>query len=150
MAFEIIEEGELEGLRYCINSGAGYGGFCGYIYFPKRPLKEPGYEGIVNYVSVHGGVTYAREEKDGSFCYGFDTSHSDSEKFPVKDVNWIKEQLTGMKHSLEKAKELEDAYLLAEGDNEKRVKICQEVFDAGNKEQAFGLGVSIKLMTGKL
>lgn len=50
--------------------------FCGYIRFPYRFLEEVGYNGILTYVPVHGGITYAEESGDGSIVYGFDCAHS--------------------------------------------------------------------------
>ena len=148
MSFEIIEEGELEGLKYRIVSGRS-GSYKGYLTFPERPLKELGYWGIAAYVSVHGGITFA-EQEENSFTYGFDTAHCDSNEYPITDIEWIKSQLLAMKHGLEKAKELEDEYLLAEGDNKKRAVICQQVIDAGDKNQSRNFGININMLSGKL
>lgn len=51
------------------------GHYCGYVRFPKRPVREKEYEGILTYVPVHGGITYAKEDEDGSMVYGFDCAH---------------------------------------------------------------------------
>jgi len=51
----------------------------GYVRFPKRPFRERGYDGIVQYVPVHGGITFAEEDLDGSMVYGFDTNHAGDE-----------------------------------------------------------------------
>lgn len=53
--------------------------YCGYVRFPKRPFREKGYDGIVQYVPVHGGITFAQEDLDGSMVYGFDTNHAGDE-----------------------------------------------------------------------
>lgn len=50
--------------------------WCGYARFASRPVKEPGYKGILVYVPVHGGITYAQEAPNGSFVYGFDCGHA--------------------------------------------------------------------------
>lgn len=150
MAFELIEEYELDGLKCKINSGSGYmGGFNGYITYPKRPLKETGYNGIATYIPVHGGITYAQENKDGSFTYGFDTSHYNSSDYPNKNINWIKEQIKIIRDGIELAKTLEDEYLLAEGNNEKQAEICQKVCDL-QPNQHPSLGVMINMFGGKL
>ena len=52
------------------------GHYCGYVRFPKKPVREEGYHGILTYVPVHGGITYAEQGKDGSMVYGFDCAHS--------------------------------------------------------------------------
>lgn len=151
MGFNIIEEYKLDGLKCKINSGSGFGGFNGYITYPKRPLKEDGYNGIATYIPVHGGLTYAKEEKDGSFTYGFDTSHCDSPKFPVTDVNWIKKQIQVIRDGIAICKKYEDKYLLAEGDNKKRAKICQKIYDIGkDNNDGMPFGININLLSGKL
>lgn len=48
----------------------------GYVRFPSRPFREKKYDGIVAYVPVHGGITLAEEDADGSMVYGFDTNHA--------------------------------------------------------------------------
>lgn len=149
MNFKLIEEYELDGLKCKINSGSGVGGYNGYITYPKRPLKEISYNGIATYISVHGGITYAHQENDESFTYGFDSSHCDSNKYPNKDVNWIKEQIKIIRDGISLCQSLEDEYLISEGDNEKRAEICQKVLDINeNMERSFG--VNIKLLGGNL
>lgn len=149
MSFEIVEKYELEGLKCYINTGSGFGGFNGYITYPKRPLKETGYNGIATYIPVHGGLTYAHENDDKTFTYGFDSSHCDSEKYPCRNIKWIKSQIEIIKDGIELCKKLEDKYLLAEGDNKKRAKICQKVLDI-NKDSERSFGVNINLLCGKL
>lgn len=62
---------------------------CGYVTFPKLPLKEPGYDHLCD-VDVHGGVTYAQQNEDGSYTYGFDCAHfGDSDRSNCKRPNWI-------------------------------------------------------------
>ena len=51
--------------------------YCGYVRFPKKPVREMGYNGILTYVPVHGGITFADSGKDGSMVYGFDCGHCD-------------------------------------------------------------------------
>jgi hypothetical protein len=149
MAFETILKYKLNGLNCAITLGSGYGGFNGYITYKKRPLKESGYYGIVTYIPVHGGITYTKQEEDGSFTYGFDTSHCDSMKYPIKDIEWIKGQIKVIYNSIKLCKKLEKEYLLNEGNNEKRAEICQKVLDV-NKDMETSFGVNIKLLAGKL
>ncbi len=149
MHFELIEEYEIKGLKCKITNGNGFGGFNGYITYPKRPLKEPRYNGIATYIPVHGGLTYAEENKDGSFTYGFDTSHYDSKEYPNKDIKWIKSQIEIIRKGIELCKKLENKYLLAEGNNKKRAIICQKVLEI-NKKMERSFGVNIKLICGEL
>ncbi|MEM3622796.1 MAG: hypothetical protein QXR76_03380 [Candidatus Bathyarchaeia archaeon] len=64
-------------LTFSIVKHSTMGHYCGYVRFPKRPVREEGYEGILAYVPVHGGITYARQSEDDSMVYGFDCAHSE-------------------------------------------------------------------------
>jgi len=68
---------EKDGLVFSIVKHSTLGHYCGYVRFPKRPVKEKEYGGILTYVPVHGGITYAKESEDGSIVYGFDCAHCD-------------------------------------------------------------------------
>ncbi|HZF24008.1 MAG TPA: hypothetical protein VE030_11160 [Burkholderiales bacterium] len=63
----------------------------GYVAFPKRhapKLPTNSYGGILQYIPVHGGVTYA--VKDSYMAvWGFDTLHCDSGEVPRADRAWI-------------------------------------------------------------
>jgi hypothetical protein len=63
----------------------------GYVAYPKRhaPHLPAGTGHIVQYIPVHGGVTWARKD---SFMavWGFDTMHSNSENQPRTDQDWIR------------------------------------------------------------
>ena len=127
-----VSSGEIDGHKYWICKhpmmDRGLGGFNGYVLFPKRPVKEPAYGGILTYVPVHGGITYAEEDGDG-IVYGFDTGHCDSESYPIRETEWIKGQCKIMLAAIKRAAELEDKYLLACGDNEARAEIADEIGD---------------------
>lgn len=62
----------------------------GYVVFPKRraPRLPPGTGNLVQYIPVHGGVTYARKDRIAA-VWGFDTAHSHSEDEPRTDQDWI-------------------------------------------------------------
>lgn len=130
--------------------------YCGYCIFPKRFLVERGYGGIVIYVPVHGGITYAKEREDGSMVYGFDCAHvGDEDKPELKDINWLKKECEAMAKALRIAKKYEKDYLLAPN-NEKRAevidKFLREVEEKTGKvliiEENFG--VMINLLFGML
>lgn len=63
----------------------------GYVAFPKRraPRLPAGTGHLVQFIPVHGGVTYA--VKDGYMAvWGFDTMHSKSQDEPRADRDWIR------------------------------------------------------------
>ena len=99
-------------------------------------------------VLFYGGITY-REHEKGRSVYGFDTKHCDSNEYPINDKKWIKEQIKIMLKGILLAKKLEVDYLLAEGDNKKRAKICQKLADLQPKQYK-NFGMMINVLCGKL
>ncbi len=89
-----IETWVFEGL-VCSITRNGMGALCGYVRFPKRPVSELGYDGIIGGVRVHGGVTYAKQFADGSMVYGFDCSHS-GDRGDINETEYSKEHLALM------------------------------------------------------
>jgi hypothetical protein len=119
----------------------GYGPHhCGYASFPKRPTKEEGYRGILTYVPVHGGITFA-EEQDGRMVYGFDCDHYGDEDRPeLKDLDWLRRECARMALGIQVAAKYEDAYLVADA----RGVVCVAVVDAYLAEMK-GHGVEFDL-----
>jgi len=124
-------------------------GYNGYLEFKKRPVRERGYNGIVAYVPVWGGITYASESEDGAIVYGFDTCHIEQEGLPIRDPKWIKKQLRQMRDGLLRAKKVETKYLKAVS---QKGKAKHAAFVFGEEKPLKGLGFSamINLMSGKL
>lgn len=83
-----------DGLTFSIVQHPSMKHYCGYVRFPKGPVREKGYGGILTYVPVHGGITYAEESEDGSIVYGFDCAHNGdwSETFPYGH-KWMLEEV---------------------------------------------------------
>lgn len=83
----------------------------GYCRFRRKPVHERGYTGILNYVPVHGGITYCNH-KLGVSTYGFDTAHADDENNPlVRNVEWIEYQCLVMARGIQIAAQFEPDYL---------------------------------------
>ena len=143
---QAIEAGEIGGHEYWIVRGP-FEGLNGYVVFPKRPVREPGYDGILAYVPVHGGITYA-EADDLGMVYGFDTAHYDSDEFPRYDHDWVKGQIKVMLDGIKKAAEIEDKYLACKT-NKGKAKHCDAV-RAVAPETKLGFGAMINFMSGKL
>jgi len=99
-----IEVWEKDGLVFSVVKHSSMGHYCGYVRFPKRPVREEGYGGILTYVPVHGGITYASESEDGSMVYGFDCAHCD---------DWSEVNPAGKKWTLEEIKQ--EAEKMAKG-----------------------------------
>ena len=123
------------------------GGYNGYVVFPKRPVKQREYEGILNYVPVHGGITYANYDKLG-MVYGFDTNHYNSDNFPKEDFKWIKQQCEIMIKGILKSSEVEKEYRKSKS-NEEKAEYIQKVADI-NPTNDLGFGAMLNLLSGKL
>jgi len=127
-----------------------FAGYNGYVIYPKRPVREKGYWGILTYVPVHGGITYAEEDELG-MVYGFDTGHHDSQQFPRKDGDWIQHQCGIMIMGITKAIEVERNYLRCTT-NEGKGKHAQAVIDVVGDVPGYdgNFGININLMFGRL
>jgi hypothetical protein len=78
--------------------------WCGYVIFDKKPLTTNGYWGFPEEIPAHGGLTYAKEREDGSYCYGFDCGHDgDFCNSKLLDTKWL------MQHCKDIAKWITDA-----------------------------------------
>jgi hypothetical protein len=145
------ETWERDGLRYSIVKHRS-GHLCGYVRFPSRPVREEGYDGVLTYAPVHGGLTYARSD-EGGMVYGFDCAHAgDNEDPKTSDVEWVRAECERMGAAVRAAAEIEEAYLLASG-NEEKAKVLdpyrQRMRDAGCDE-GFNMGAAIAMMGGSL
>ena len=100
------------------------GWYCGYCRFPERPTIEQGYSGILNYVPVHGGITYSAQDDDGTMVYGFDCAHAgDEHRDELFDLDRLSAECEQMAFAIEKAAEVERAYVTAATDEQKAVII---------------------------
>ena len=100
------------------------GFYCGYARFRERPTISRGYEGILSYVPVHGGITYAEQHKDGTIVYGFDCGHAGDESIPeLKDIEWLKAECQRMACYIIVAATHEEKYVLARTDEEQEQAI---------------------------
>lgn len=127
----------------------------GYCRFMAKPVLTAGYDGILNYVPVHGGITYAKFVK-GVATYGFDTSHAGDEENPqVRNLEWIEFQAWLMAKSIRLAALFEGDYLrskckyhralVIDRYHRKIAKLTQQPFVIQNN-----FGAMINLLCGKL
>lgn len=144
-----VSSGRLEtGQEYWVVSGPTFvGGLNGYVLFPQRPVRELGYGGILNYVPVHGGITYAEKEGRG-MVYGFDTAHAHSESVTRHDPEWVRGQCQIMASGIMQAAKVEARYLRCISQQGK-AKLAQTVLDINPDEEA-NFGTMINILSGKL
>lgn len=142
-----IEKGRIDGYEYWIVPAPSENALNGYVVFPKRLVRERDYRGILTYVPVHGGITYAREDELG-MVYGFDTLHYNSDSKPRTNNEWIKQQCEIMLKGILKAKEVELRYLRCVS-NRGKAKYAQQVSEI-QPEESNNFGVSLNILEGKL
>ena len=62
---------------------------CGYVTYPDVPPVAADVS-LQDYISVHGGITYDRNNKDGSYTIGFDCAHGDDDRRDyTNDPTWV-------------------------------------------------------------
>lgn len=126
-----------DGIQYFILQHPMFGHYCGYCVFPVRPLIEQGYRGIVSYVPVHGGVTYAGEEKSGEMIYGFDCAHADDENDPdLRDLDFLARECERMAKAIHVAMSFERDYLLSPTD-ERKIEVLEAYHEALRQHEIF-------------
>jgi len=138
------------------------GAWGGYVRFPSKPVQAEDYQGILTWVPVHGGIAYAQAGPDGSMWYGFDCGHADDMlhmsastferrleevkhgapesrlfDYRPRSLEWLKGQCEMMGACLRCAARVEQAYLEAGDDQEKRARILDQMH---NYLEAEGLG----------
>lgn len=166
---EMVETGVMIGHGYGISyNPCTRTSYNGYVLFTEPPVKEENeLHGILPYVPVHGGITFhcsapmvvvydwlcgLIEVRRTEFVhmYGFDTSHCDSEEFPIRDLAWIRKQCLLLIHGLIVAGEIESAYEKATT-NEEKAEYAQQVLDVDrDHESRWNMGIGIRLLSGKL
>ena len=146
---QATETWERDGVTYSIVYHEGMGQPCGYCRFAKRSVREEGYDGILAYVPVHGGITYAERDDDGSIVYGFDCAHYNSP--PAPDTAWLHEQCELMARAILAAKPYEKRYLRCVSQKGK-AKVLDEYLESigANADEALGFGAMINLLCGEL
>jgi hypothetical protein len=130
------------------------GHLCGYARCPQRPVKESGYHGILSFVPVHGGITYAREHDDGTMVYGFDCNHSgDFSEWDPSGKQWtedeVAEETNRMVAGIMAAAPFEDRYLLA-ADGSERAAVLDEYHATlgGEFDVSDNFGAMIGVLSG--
>lgn len=91
------------------------GHYCGYCRLP-RLVAESGYDGLLRYVPVHGGITYAAESANGQMVYGFDCAHAgDEDEWQWRDRRILLAEARKMNTAIWIATFFEPFYLLPLG-----------------------------------
>ena len=124
--------------------------FCGYCAIKKDKLPNAwwgDYEADgIEFLNVHGGITYAKLEGDWA-VFGFDCSHHNDANNPnCQDPNWVMAQ----------AKQLETLLLAyaerivewRQANRERRIEILEEVNSLGEVSNDLGFGAMLSALFG--
>ncbi len=148
-----VESWEIAGLSYHLVKSTSY--YCGYVRFPRKPVREEGCGGLLIWVPVHGGLTYAAK-KGPEMVYGFDCGHLDDEYDPkCRDRKWLRNECMKMGRAIKLARWLEPLYLLF-GSRRWRAYVIELYLWVLHKKYGNELdvrdnfGAMIKLLGGKL
>jgi hypothetical protein len=121
-----------------------YPHYNGYCTFKHRPLKQPGYHGIVEWVPVHGGITYAEKTRWG-YTYGFDTAHAGDEgRTELRDPAWLTAECEKMAQGILAAAKYEKLYQR----NPKRAALALHAALGNPDDYELGFGAMISVMCG--
>jgi len=151
----IAKTWEARGVRFhLVKHPAGH--YCGYCVFPERLVKEQGDSGLLTYVPVHGGITYAEETEEGRMVYGFDCAHAGDECDPrCTDELWLTHETETMAGAILIAAKHEEAYLQAGNNDAKAAAIrafLDETVEVLERDLVVtdNFGAMINLVFGKL
>lgn len=125
----------------------------GYVAFPKRnaprlPANRTG--NIVQYIPVHGGITWARKDSYAA-VWGFDTGHYGSEKQPRTDKDWIRAHCWVLYRGLLAAEKLWPEFERASRD--RRAEIADELLGLIEEQpmlEKMGFEAMIGLLFGRI
>ena len=124
----------------------------GYVAFPKRhaPRLKMGSGNIVQYIPVHGGITYM--EKDSvAAVWGFDTQHLSSEKEPIAEPEWVVANCWILYRGLKLAAKLWPEFRRA--GNMRRAELAQQLLDLVEEQplgDKLGFEAMLSVLTGRI
>ena len=129
-----------------------WGRFNGYVRFPKLPVVAPGIHGILDYVPVHGGITFCQEWWDGSVTYAFDTAHAISMDMTeiISDVGWMMAETENMARSIQIAARFERYYLKADDDNNRKARVLDRMGKFMPVGPTDNMNIMLNLLRGEL
>jgi len=122
----------------------------GYVRFKEMPLSGSKF---LDYVPVHGGITYGQRSPDGSYVYGFDTNHAGDANHPdIQSTEWLENECRTMSRGIMAAVRYEQQYIAAKDEDGKKavliafLKYMSEEFGA----KGVGTGALLNILSGDL
>lgn len=139
------KQAEIEGLP-CSFLQHDMGHKCGYARFPAEFPIDDYNVGVMKFVPVHGGITYAKRDKDGTVIFGFDAAHDNSPPHEEQTDEWLTKQCRVMIQGVRMAPTLNPEFAKAETPEE-RGKVADKVCGLA-RDQQMNFGSMIWLMAG--
>lgn len=152
-AVRISRDAELEVTKILVCPEGGH--YCGYVRFNERPVLEEGYAGILTYVPVHGGITYAQEDSQG-MVYGFDCAHlHDETDVRFRDETFLLEECRRLALAIKIAAKWEPAYLSYSTENPWRIHVVDGYLerlanDFDIQQTKFNFGTVLAILSGQI
>ena len=126
------------------------GYFCGYVVFKNDEIPESwigNYDASgLQYLNVHGGLTYAKQEGDWS-VFGFDCAHAhDDEDVKLQDADYVMSLVEQMESQMKVLATKHRDFLKA--DKEGKIKILDEIREQGEIKEQLGFGGLLQAFSG--
>lgn len=122
------------------------GHYCGYVRFAANPFARGGpVEAFLDYVPVHGGITY----HNGN-VFGYDCGHCDDKSNPdLRDIEWLTKHTEAFADALIAAKPVELRYRRLRT-NKSKATLLDEYRDKYGASVEMGFGAILRGLSGQL
>lgn len=119
--------------------------YCGYVRFAENPFARGGpVERFLDYVPVHGGITYHTGN-----VFGFDCGHCDDENNPnLKDIDWLTKHIETFADAILAAKPVELKYRRLRS-NKSKGELLDE-YRRSYPDVELGFGALLRGLSGQL
>jgi len=126
------------------------GHLCGYCVIEKSNIPKEWWGNYnadgLQYLNVHGGITYCRKEGD-YVVFGFDCAHSGDENIPeLKNMEHVLALAQDMKRQILDYASIIDEWRTA--DDKKKAEMLDAIREKAKYKHEFGFGALIGIMFG--
>ena len=127
------------------------GHLCGYVAFPAKDIPKK-WHGTYNadalqYLNIHGGLTFAKKPNDDWVVFGFDCAHSgDEDNASLKDPEYVMDLTRQMEQQL-----IDYAAIIKKwrkANRGKRMEMVDEIRDKGKHSEEIGFGALLGALWG--
>ena len=129
-----------------------FGHLCGYVALKKEQVPREWWGNYdadaLQYLNVHGGLTYCKVEGD-YIVFGFDCAHLDDDKRPeLQDPEFVMRLTEQMEQQLlEYAKRIDE---WRKANRRRKIEIMEEIRDMAPIKEDLGYGAMLDVLCGAL